>query len=127
MIIGIMGGGTTLAAVSGGRVSLTGLAAPLSPLVVMGYVFFGGMRGTAWVNTFQTILFLVSVRSPLLVIGCGHGRIPAASRRDAGVADGVRCSRANEISPLYFFSYTFIPFSSIAFPHISSSVSPPRG
>jgi SSS family solute:Na+ symporter len=26
--------------------------------VVMCYVFFGGMRGTAWVNTFQTILFL---------------------------------------------------------------------
>ena len=24
----------------------------------MGYVFFGGMRGTAWVNTFQTMLFL---------------------------------------------------------------------
>ena len=27
-------------------------------LVVMSYVFFGGMRGTAWVNTFQTVLFL---------------------------------------------------------------------
>ena len=25
----------------------------------MSYVFFGGMRGTAWVNTFQTTLFLV--------------------------------------------------------------------
>lgn len=24
----------------------------------MSYVFFGGMRGTAWVNMFQTILFL---------------------------------------------------------------------
>jgi len=27
-------------------------------MVVMCYVFFGGMRGTAWVNTFQTSLFL---------------------------------------------------------------------
>ena len=25
----------------------------------MGYVFFGGMRGTAWVNAFQTVLFLL--------------------------------------------------------------------
>ena len=29
------------------------------------------------------------------------------------------CSPASAISPLYFFSYTFIPLSSIAFPHIT--------
>ena len=34
------------------------VGAALVALVVMSYVFFGGMRGTAWVNTFQTILFL---------------------------------------------------------------------
>jgi solute:Na+ symporter, SSS family len=28
-------------------------------LVVLIYVFFGGMRGTAWANTFQTIVFMV--------------------------------------------------------------------
>ncbi len=28
-------------------------------LVVLVYVFFGGMRGTAWANTFQTIVFMV--------------------------------------------------------------------
>ena len=28
-------------------------------LVVLVYVFFGGMRGTAWANTFQTMVFMV--------------------------------------------------------------------
>ena len=35
------------------------LGGAIVSLVVMGYVFFGGMRGTAWVNAFQTMLFLV--------------------------------------------------------------------
>ena len=39
----------------------------------MSYVFFGGMRGTAWVNTFQTMLFLVFGAVALVVIGAGMG------------------------------------------------------
>ena len=57
IIIGVMGGGTTLQAVSGGLVPYW-LGGAVVALVVMSYVFFGGMRGTAWVNTFQTVLFL---------------------------------------------------------------------
>ena len=30
-----------------------------------------------------------------------------------------RCSRGERISPWFFFSYTFIPLSTIAFPHIT--------
>ncbi|MCA1617704.1 MAG: sodium:solute symporter family protein, partial [Acidobacteria bacterium] len=58
IIIGIMGGGTTLSAISGGFVPFW-FGGGIVALVVMTYVFFGGMRGTAWVNTFQTLLFLV--------------------------------------------------------------------
>ena len=58
IIIGIMGGGTTLNAISGGVVPFW-FGGAVVAMVVMSYVFFGGMRGTAWVNTFQTILFLV--------------------------------------------------------------------
>ena len=39
----------------------------------MSYVFFGGMRGTAWVNTFQTVLFLSFGAIALVVIGRGMG------------------------------------------------------
>ena len=34
------------------------LGGALVALVIMSYVFVGGMRGTAWVNAFQTLLFL---------------------------------------------------------------------
>src|SRR6059036_2665012 len=53
IVIGVMGGGTTLSAISGGLVPFW-LGGAVVALVVMSYVFFGGMRGTAWVNTFQT-------------------------------------------------------------------------
>ena len=58
IIIAVMGGGTTLATVSDGLVPFW-LGGAIVALVVMGYVFFGGMRGTAWVNAFQTVLFLL--------------------------------------------------------------------
>ncbi len=54
VVIGVMGGGTTLAALSGGRVPY-GVGGAVVALVVMSYVFLGGMRGTAWVNTFQAM------------------------------------------------------------------------
>ena len=40
------------------RSSLTRWAAPSVAVVVTVNVFFGGMRGTVWVNIFQTILFV---------------------------------------------------------------------
>ena len=57
IIIGVIGGGTTLSVISGGIVPFW-MGGALVALVVMSYVFFGGMRGTAWVNSFQTVLFL---------------------------------------------------------------------
>src|SRR6185295_690049 len=86
-------------------------------IVVMSYVFFGGMRGTAWVNTFQTVLFLAFGAIALVVIGVGMGGFNTA-------AEGLKNSpmayllTRERISPYYFFSYTFIPLSAIAFPHI---------
>src|SRR5687767_1509962 len=61
IIIGVMGGGQTLEAISvvDGRPWIPyEVGGAIVALVVMSYVFFGGMRGTAWVNAFQTTLFL---------------------------------------------------------------------
>lgn len=117
IIIGIMGGGTTLSAISGGWVPYW-FGGAIVALVVMGYVFFGGMRGTAWVNTFQTILFLTFGAIAIVVIGHGMGGFrSAANAMLASPAFAPLLSR-ERISPLYFFSYTFIPLSAIAFPHI---------
>ena len=84
----------------------------------MSYVFFGGMRGTAWVNAFQTVLFLSFGAVALVVIGRGMGGFPAAMDRSRLARLGAALTR-ERFSPLIFFSYTFIPLSTIAFPHIT--------
>src|SRR5262245_51031222 len=117
IIIAVMGGGTTLAAVSGGRIPYW-LGGAIVSLVVMGYVFFGGMRGTAWVNTFQTILFLMFGAIAVAVIGSGMGGFRSAMESLLAAPSTAPLLTRERISPLYFFSYTFIPLSSIAFPHI---------
>ena len=86
--------------------------------VVMSYVFFGGMRGTAWVNTFQTMLFLLFGAIAVVVIGAGMGGFRAAMESMLASPSTAPLLTRERISPLYFFSYTFIPLSSIAFPHI---------
>ncbi len=117
IIIGIMGGGTTLNVISGGLVPYW-FGGAIVALVVMSYVFFGGMRGTAWVNTFQTILFLLFGAIAIMVIGMGMGGFRSAANAMLASPALAPLLTRERISPLYFFSYTFIPLSAIAFPHI---------
>ena len=117
IIIGIMGGGTTLNVISGGLVPYW-FGGAIVALVVMGYVFFGGMRGTAWVNTFQTILFLTFGIIAIVVIGAGMGGFRSAANAMLASPALAPLLTRERISPYYFFSYTFIPLSAIAFPHI---------
>ncbi len=117
IVIGVMGGGTTLCAISGGRVPFW-LGGAVVALVVMSYVFFGGMRGTAWVNTFQAALFLLFGATATVVIGWGMGGFSASAEALLASPASFLLTR-ERVSPAYFFSYTFIPLSSIAFPHIA--------
>ncbi len=118
IIIGVMGGGTTLNVISGGLVPFW-FGGAIVALVVMSYVFFGGMRGTAWVNTFQTILFLVFGAIAVTVIGAGMGGFKSAANALLASPATAPLLTRERISPYYFFSYTFIPLSAIAFPHIA--------
>lgn len=117
IIIGIMGGGTTLSTISGGLVPYW-FGGAIVALVVMGYVFFGGMRGTAWVNTFQTVLFLGFGAIAIMVIGWGMGGFSSSAEAMLASPTLSTLLTRERISPYYFFSYTFIPLSAIAFPHI---------
>jgi SSS family solute:Na+ symporter len=117
IIIAVMGGGTTLATVSNGAIPYW-LGGAIVSMVVMGYVFFGGMRGTAWVNTLQTSLFLLFGTIALVVIGTGMGGFDRAMESLLAAPSTAALLTRERVSPLYFFSYTFIPLSSIAFPHI---------
>lgn len=142
IIIGIMGGGHTLEALTtvtgadgkpvvqevirnGVVVSETRhwvsyeVGGAVVALVVMSYVFFGGMRGTAWVNTFQTLLFLGFGAIAFFLISRnlgGFDRIMSELAADPKTAPLLTRQR---ISPEEFFSYTFIPLSAIMFPHIA--------
>jgi SSS family solute:Na+ symporter len=118
IVIGVMGGGTALRAITGGVVPYW-LGGAVVALVVMSYVFFGGMRGTAWVNTFQTVLFLSFGAIALVVIGRGMGGFSAAIDTLLGSPATAPLLTRERVSPLFFFSYTFIPLSTIAFPHIT--------
>jgi solute:Na+ symporter, SSS family len=118
IIIGVMGGGTALRAISGGLVPYP-VGGAIVALVVMSYVFFGGMRGTAWVNTFQTVLFLSFGAVALVVIGRGMGGFSGAMESLLASPATAPLLTRERISPLFFFSYTFIPLSTIAFPHIT--------
>jgi SSS family solute:Na+ symporter len=117
IIIGVMGGGATLSAITGGWVPYW-LGGAVVALVVMGYVFFGGMRGTAWVNTLQTLLFLSFGVIAFGVIGRGMGGFQQAVTDLLSSPATAPLLTRERIPPLFFLSYTFIPLSTIAFPHI---------
>jgi SSS family solute:Na+ symporter len=117
IVIAVIGGGTTLRAVSDGLVPFW-LGGAIVSLVVMAYVFFGGMRGTAWVNAFQTVLFLSFGTIAVAVIAAGMGGFRQAVEALLEAPATAPLLTRERVSPLYFFSYTFIPLSSIAFPHI---------
>jgi len=70
LLIGVIASGTVINGLTEGALPFDALATSdfgvpkwLGSLaiciVVLVYVFFGGMRGTAWANTFQTIVFMI--------------------------------------------------------------------
>lgn len=130
IIIGVMGGGETLMGISEGWVPYE-VGGAIVALVVMAYVFFGGMRGTAWVNTLQTSMFLIFGTIAFFIIAKGMGGFGNAVSEMAstlGPPDqpatqpnatlGAALTR-HKISEGYFLSYMLIPLSSIMFPHIA--------
>jgi SSS family solute:Na+ symporter len=129
IIIGVMGGGHTLETISTGAdgrpwVSYE-VGGAIVALVVMSYVFFGGMRGTAWVNAFQTVLFLCFGAIAFILIGQSIGgfgeamsQLANAPKPEKGPWPATLLSR-ERMPAEEFFSYMFIPLSSIMFPHIA--------
>lgn len=127
IIIGVMGGGATLEALTTVTADdgTTQAVVPYAvggavvALVVMSYVFFGGMRGTAWVNAVQTTMFLAfGTLAFVLIVGRlgGIGQILADLASSPKTAPLLTRAR---IPPEEFFSYMCVPLSAIMFPHIS--------
>src|SRR5260221_2375078 len=107
IVIAVMGGGTTLTAVSNGLVPYWLRRGGVS-LVRNGYDFFGGMRGTGWGNTVQTILFLSFGTIAVVVIARGMGGFSRAMESLLASPATAPLLTRERVSPLYFLSYTFI-------------------
>ncbi|MCG3196640.1 MAG: Osmoregulated proline transporter OpuE [bacterium] len=142
IIIGVMGGGATLEALShvfdseGKPVMETivvngqtieqqkhwvsyEFGGAIVAVVVMSYVFFGGMRGTAWVNAFQTTMFLCFGSLAFYLIGRSVGGFDLVMERLGMDPKTSALLTRQRIPQAEFFSYMFIPLSSIMFPHIA--------
>lgn len=142
IIIGMMGGGHTLEAlttvlgpdgqpvlrevVRDGRTLMETqhwvsyeVGGAVVALVVMSYVFFGGMRGVAWVNALQTSMFLVFGTLAFVLIAKNLGGLDQIVARLAAEPATASLLTRQRIPVEEFFSYTFIPLSAIMFPHMA--------
>ena len=116
LLIGVMGGGLTLAQITKGQIPqwAGGL---LICLVVLVYVSCGGMRGTAWANAFQTLVFMVLGAVTFFAIVDKLGGFDQALATVAAQHPELLI-RGNQISPLKLLTYTCIPLSVGMFPHL---------
>ena len=115
LLIGVLGGGLTLNQITGGQVP-PWVGSLLVCAVVLAYVCGGGMRGTAWVNGLQTLVFMgLGALTFVLIIdrlgGLGSAMTLLSERHPELLA-------RSHMDPLTFWSYSFIPLSAGAFPHL---------
>lgn len=116
LLIGVMGGGMTLAEITDGSVPKWA-GSLMVCAVVMTYVSFGGLRGTAWANTLQTMVFIVLGGVTFFWIVSRLGGLEAALDRVA--ADNPELLiRGDRVQPLKLLTYAAIPMSVGMFPHI---------
>jgi len=87
-------------------------------LVVLSYVFFGGLRGAVWANTFQTLVFMVTGVIAFTMISQKLGGLSAATEKLLASDHAERAAREGQIGYAQFFSYCFIPLSVGMFPHL---------
>ncbi len=113
LLIGVMGGGITLHQITNEQIPqwLGGL---LVCAVVFIYVSYGGVRGTAWANTFQTLVFMTLGAATFFIIVHKMGGFSAGLTK---VAPDL-LMHGNHIKPLELLTYTCIPLSVGMFPHI---------
>ncbi len=113
LLIGVLGGGVTLEEISGGALPRW-LGSLLVAGVVTVYVSTGGLRGTAWANTFQTLVFMTLGAAAFVWIVRDLGGLGTALR----AVDPSLLVHGERIPAARLLSYTLIPLSVGMFPHI---------
>jgi SSS family solute:Na+ symporter len=113
LLIGIMGGGITFAQITDGLVPQW-LGSLIICSVVVVYVTIGGVRSTAWVNTFQTLVFMLLGGITFVIITRELGGLTTA----LGRIDPSLLVHGEAIRTPQLVSYLFIPLSAGMFPHL---------
>lgn len=134
LLIGVIGGGVVMQSMTAG--SFPDLFPTSSPAtsgglpkwlgsglicgVVLIYVFFGGMRGTAWANAFQTTIFMVLGLVAFLVIASKLGGKASLYENLIVCSEALDFDKATRegMSKTKFLTYMLIPLSVGMFPHI---------
>jgi len=133
LLIGLIGAGAVIKGLTSGPRGTPGLfpetfaatngaippawTAAVISLVVLTYVFLGGVRSTAWANTFQTLVFMVTGLIAFVLIAQALGG-PAEASKAVVERSRERMVREGTIGKLQFFTYAFIPLSVGMFPHL---------
>lgn len=116
LLIGIKGGGLTLAQITDGTVPEWAGSLAIATVVLL-YVTAGGLRGTAWANAFQTVVFMVLGAVTFWVVVRNFGGLTAAFEQ-VRQADSGLLVRGDRVRPVELLSYMAIPLSVVGFPHI---------
>jgi SSS family solute:Na+ symporter len=120
VLIGVKGGGDVLWALTGGPAGgiEPWIGSLLMCAIIFLYVVYGGMRSTAWANTFQTLVFMSVGVLAFHVILSDYGGLSGAMRsleesRPELLAIGKDSHQLGRM-----VSYLLIPLSAGVFPHI---------
>lgn len=119
ILIGVKGGGDTMTALTGGEWP-TWVGSLLVCGVTFIYVTYGGMRSTAWANTFQTAVFVIVGGVAWYVVmnrygGMGQAMTQLRESRPELIAVG-----SGRFMTLQMLSFMLVPLCTAAFPHIYS-------
>ena len=115
LVVGVMGGGIALEKLTDGEVSYP-LGAAFITGITLTYTSLGGMRGTAWTNVFQGLVFLAFLVAACIGIA---GALGGASALYARVAEQAPQLLEPAFEPGEWATGFLIgPVSVIAFPHM---------
>jgi solute:Na+ symporter, SSS family len=122
VLIGVMGGGDALYILTGGAEG--GLPPWAGSLLVCGvifaYVAYGGMRSTAWVNAFQTTVFIVVGAVAFIVITRENGGLGAIMTELGRQNPELLTLGEGRAAILRSLSFLVLPAAAGAFPHLFS-------
>jgi SSS family solute:Na+ symporter len=119
ILIGVKGGGDTMTALTNG--SWPGWAGSLMVCgVTFIYVTYGGMRSTAWANTFQTAVFMIVGALAWGVVMNRYGGMGRAMEMLRDSRPELIVVGSGRFVTLQMLSFALVPLCTIAFPHIYS-------